>query len=227
MAVRVPQVLHGRWGPGWLAGFAAEAADRTVALAAVRILDVEVLTAHLLSATPLSTADTEILGQARGVFPLVDGPGEDTGVGLVRRARDWALVQLARDCGADLDLPDHMIDLPAPAAPDAREQDWRAWSAALAALAALAVPGLDSPLHRCAAAGGLALARGATRSVLRRDLPVAAALTRWLALPALDASPLRTTLLIEHIAACDGTPRTLLHTQIAAHLLHLRAGERS
>ncbi|QKW38417.1 hypothetical protein HUT06_34035 [Actinomadura sp. NAK00032] len=224
LATRVPQVLHGLRGPGWLAEFAAETADRTAALAAVRILDVELLSAHLLGATPLGAADTEVLEQALHVFPLT---GADGAAERLRRARDWAVVRLAGDCGAGLEPAAHMAGLPPPAAPEEAEGgDWHAWSSALAALAALAVPGLDSPLHRGAAAGGLAIARGATRSVLRRDLPVAAALTRWLALPGHDAPPLRTALLIEHITACDGTPRTVLHLRIASHLLG-RTGGRS
>lgn len=225
LAAEAAQVLGGRRSPGWLAGFAADVGDRAVALAAIRILNVEVLSAHLLAATPLSPSDVKVLRQALDAFPLVDTPGADGMAEWVRRGRDWAVVQLAGACGADLDPPGHMIEIPAPRLPEgAQTADWPVWSRAPAALAALAVPGLDSPLHHCAATGTLALARGATRAVLRRDFATAAALTRWLALrdhepPDYGTSPLETKLLVEHIAACGGAARTVLHTRFAAHLL--------
>ncbi len=89
-------------------------------------------------------------------------------------------------------------------------------------LSPLALPGLDGPVHR--AAPRCALARGASRALLRRDHPTAARIVRWLALLASDGVPVPLELppLIEHLELLGGGgPRIALDLAIARRLLAL------
>ncbi|MFI6642596.1 hypothetical protein [Streptomyces sp. NPDC050504] len=100
---------------------------------------------------------------------------------------------------------------------------WQVWSVRMGQLSPLALPGLDGPVHGAARSAPLALARGATRAVLRRDFPTAARITRWLALLAADGVPLPLdpVPLVEHLRLHGGGPRLGLDVAIARRLLAL------
>lgn len=105
-----------------------------------------------------------------------------------------------------------------PAAPGT---PWQAWSVRMGQLSPLALPGLDGPVHAAARAAPLALARGATRAVLRRDYPTAARIARWLALLGAEGRPLPLdpVPLVEHLRLYGGGPRLALDVAIAGRLL--------
>jgi hypothetical protein len=88
-------------------------------------------------------------------------------------------------------------------------------------LSPLALPGLDGPVHAAARRAPLALARGASRAVLRRDFPTAMRITRWLALLAAEGVrlPLDPAPLVEHLRLLGGGPRLALDAAIAGRLL--------
>ncbi|WKX11860.1 hypothetical protein [Streptomyces sp. NL15-2K] len=97
------------------------------------------------------------------------------------------------------------------------------WSLRMARLASLALPGLHSPVHDAARSGALALARGATRALLRRDFATAARITRWLAWLTADGVPLPVdaALLTDDIMLRGGGDRCLLDAAISRRLLGL------
>ncbi|GAA3013431.1 hypothetical protein [Streptomyces fulvorobeus] len=99
--------------------------------------------------------------------------------------------------------------------------DWRQWSVRMGQLSTLALPGLAGPVHDAARAAPLALARGATRAVLRRDFPTAARIVRWLALLKAESVPvpLDPAPLVEHLRLHGGGPRLALDVAIAGRLL--------
>ncbi|MER0243939.1 hypothetical protein AAHZ94_18395 [Streptomyces sp. HSW2009] len=114
-------------------------------------------------------------------------------------------------------------DAPATAA-EAAGLDWQRWSVRMGQLSPLALPGLDSAVHRAARAAPLALARGASRALLRRDHPTAVHILRWLALLGAEGVPLPIELppLIEHVELLGGGgPRLALDLAIARRLLAL------
>lgn len=101
-------------------------------------------------------------------------------------------------------------------------EGWVPWSVRMGRLASLALPGLDGPVHDRARGGGTALARGATRAVLRRDFSTAARITRWLAWLAADGVqlPVDVSLLVEELALRGhDAGRCALDTAIARCLL--------
>jgi hypothetical protein len=100
--------------------------------------------------------------------------------------------------------------------------DWQRWSVVVAQLSPLAAPGADGPVVEAVIRGRLALARGVTRSMLRRDHVTAARLARWIAL--LDGTgielPLNPALVIEHLRLHAGTgARLRLDLAIARRML--------
>ncbi|MCF3124243.1 hypothetical protein IPZ68_31710, partial [Streptomyces arenae] len=104
---------------------------------------------------------------------------------------------------------------------DAPGTPWQAWSVRMGQLSPLALPGLDGPVHAAARAAPLALARGATRAVLRRDYPTAARIARWLALLGAEGRPLPLdpVPLVDHLRLYGGGPRLALDVAIAGRLL--------
>ncbi|GAA4665733.1 hypothetical protein [Streptomyces youssoufiensis] len=117
----------------------------------------------------------------------------------------------------------YTADAPA-SATEAAGLDWQRWSVRMGQLSPLALPGLDGPVHRAARGAPLALARGASRALLRRDHPTAARIVRWLALLGSDGVPLPLELppLIEHLELFGGGgPRLALDLAIARRLLAL------
>ncbi|MVO85555.1 hypothetical protein GPA10_12525 [Streptomyces sp. p1417] len=109
----------------------------------------------------------------------------------------------------------------AEAGSDPAETTWQTWSTRMGQLSPLALPGLESPVHAMARAAPQALARGATRAVLRRDFPTAARVARWLALLAAEGEPLPLdpAPLVEHLRLHGGGPRLALDVAIARRLL--------
>lgn len=115
------------------------------------------------------------------------------------------------------------LDSGAPDDSGPSDTDWQRWSVRMGQLSPLALPGLDGPVHSAARAAPLALARGATRAVLRRDFPTAARITRWLALLGAEgvALPLDPVPLLAHLRLHGGGPRLALDVAIARRLLGL------
>ncbi|WP_306333143.1 hypothetical protein [Streptomyces sp. KL118A] len=109
--------------------------------------------------------------------------------------------------------------------PDAPDTDWQRWSVRMGQLSPLAIPGLDGPVHAAARTDPAprALAKGATRAVLRRDFPTAARIVRWLALLRSEGVhlPLDPVPLVEHLGLYGGGPRLALDVAIARRLLGL------
>lgn len=101
------------------------------------------------------------------------------------------------------------------------DTDWQHWSVRMGQLSPLALPGLEGPVHDAARAAPLALARGATRAVLRRDFTTAARIVRWLALLSAQGVPvpLDPAPLVEHLRLHGGGPRLALDVAIAARIL--------
>ncbi|MFF8652696.1 hypothetical protein [Streptomyces huasconensis] len=118
--------------------------------------------------------------------------------------------------------PDQAPGTGTPRAADA-DTGWQRWSVRMGQLSPLALPGLDSPVRDAARAAPLALARGATRAVLRRDFPTAARITRWLALLSAEGVPIPfdPVPLVEHLRLHGGGPRLALDVAIAGRLLAL------
>ncbi|GHE84370.1 hypothetical protein GCM10018785_60450 [Streptomyces longispororuber] len=104
------------------------------------------------------------------------------------------------------------------------QEGWVTWSVRMGQLASLALPGLDGPVHDAARSSPLALARGATRAMLRRDFPTAARIARWLAWLHAEGVPLplAPAPLTDHIGLHGGGGRTDLDTAIAHRLLSLK-----
>ena len=158
------------------------AAAGQAGLAAVRVLGSDALVPFLVAGHPLSGSDAEVVELSFRVFPLpepdLSGEHDADYVMLVRLLRDWATSEVLRRLGAS----DFAAPYPAGAAAGVgRERGWLAWAGMLAQLAPLAVPGLDSALHADVRCYRLDIARGVTRSMLRRDFLTAARLVRWLA----------------------------------------------
>ncbi|MET9396815.1 hypothetical protein [Kitasatospora sp. NPDC002965] len=157
-----------------------------------------------------------------------DGLGPDA-TAVVTAWRDWAagaLLTRALASTADLArLAAPGVNLAAPQpdrVPRLEPHAWQAWSVRMAQLSSLALPDLDGPVHDAARANTLALARGAVRSMLRRDHRVAARLARWLAWAAADGRPvpLEIAPVLERIQVVgDGSARTALELSIADALL--------
>lgn len=226
LANRVRSAVQDRAHAGLLTDHVSQAEDTQAALAAVRVLGLDAVSAPLLNNAALTDGDGEILVDSLRVFPpAFSSParGDDTvdGSDAVLAWRDWALGQMAPRLQIQLDCPVE------PIAPDTSTDSWRSSSARMAQLSTLAVPGLDSTVHDLARQDPLSIARGATRAILRRDHPTAAALGRWLALlhHGGTALPLNVELLVEHISLFgSGDPRTALDTAIALELLRGGAG---
>ncbi|WP_327682751.1 hypothetical protein [Kitasatospora sp. NBC_00458] len=195
------------------------------------LLLAEALLAFPPAALPPGSAPGGASGTSGGSGPDrlgPDGLGPD-GTAVVTAWRDWAagaLLTRALASTGDLDrLPGAGADLAAPRpdrVPRLEPHAWQAWSVRMAQLSALALPELDGPVHDAARENTLALARGAVRSMLRRDHRVAARLARWLAWAAADGRPvpLEIAPVLERIQVVgDGSARTALELAIADAML--------
>ncbi|MFD7510544.1 hypothetical protein ACFV5N_14585 [Streptomyces sp. NPDC059853] len=222
LARRVLDALRGVGDTAPLARFTEAATDPKAALAAVRVLGADVLAPHALTGGTPHPRDLAVIAQATAVFPAPvltapppEGPLENWAIAW----RDWATGRLiaALGDGAADDTPQP------PAAPVLTDiADWQRWSGVCARLATLALPGVTGPVPAVVRRHPVALARGTTRALLRRDYPTAARLARWLAAAHRDGVPLPLdpAALTEHIALhAAGEPRLALDLAVARLLL--------
>ncbi|MFD7968713.1 hypothetical protein [Streptomyces clavifer] len=216
LAVSVLGALDGTGDAVQLARYVDDASDTLAALAAVRVLGADALSSHLLVGDPFEAQDAAVVAKAFDSFPASDVLEERT----VAR-RDWATAQLLARLAGD----DTLRAVAAPPADEAELADtvhWQAWCVRMAQLAPLATLVLDGPVHDAARGGVLALSRGMSRSILRRDFPTAVRLIRWLAWLHDDGTPLPLdpALAAEHVSLLGGAgPRTALDLAIACHFL--------
>lgn len=199
-----------------------ETTDLKAGYAAVRVLGPDVFVPQILAGIPFHPADTTVVAAAFAVFPPAapDIPAEMAPdmPDVVRAWRDWATAGLLRRYGgADLGLapPAGGCELTDP-------RDWRAWSVRMAQLSPLALPGLPGPVPDTAEANPVALGRGLTRAMLRRDYPTAARLTRWLGMlrGAGVRTPLDPQIATEHLRLLGGgDARLTLDLSVTEHLL--------
>ena len=193
--------------------------------AALRIVGSDLFAPSLFTGTPLPARTATALVEAEERFGAFEAPGQDTDR-LVVGWRDWAAAELLARAGQNVRVRRPEAVLPTPDRPSG-SSEWQPWSVSMSQLACLALPGLDSPLHEQARRAPLALARGATRSLLRRDHRTAARLARWLAWVQASGTPvpIEVAPVLRHIAQVgDGGARTALDLEIARRLL---AGEPS
>ncbi|EPH41515.1 hypothetical protein ABT390_22720 [Streptomyces aurantiacus] len=239
--------MRGVEGTAFVAEHVERADDPKAALAGIRFLGADAFAPHLLADAVFHPDDAAAVTQSFAVFPppvrTPDPPPAGPAEPWVAAWRDWAtaalLARLAGTAGllaprpsgapvltdradsAAADADSGSEGFPETGASGASDTDWQHWSVRMGQLSPLALPALDGPVHAAARAAPLALARGATRAVLRRDFPTAARITRWLAL--LHAEGVRLPLdpvpLVEHLRLHGGGPRLALDVAIARCLL--------
>ncbi|MFJ1931302.1 hypothetical protein ACIOGZ_01310 [Kitasatospora sp. NPDC088160] len=185
-------------------------------LAALRVLGADLFAPQLLSGAAPDGPTSVLLAEARQAFPAPDSAAASADAALVIAWQDWAAGQV-------LARTPYGTGAPPPVPPPGPEAvGWQTWSVRMAQLSVLALPGLDGPVHDTARAHTLALARGTVRSMLRRDLPTAARLARWLAWAGAEGRPLRLEVepVLERIRlAGNGSARTGLELAVARRLL--------
>jgi hypothetical protein len=208
------------------------------AVGGVRLLGADVLAPYVLTRQALPVEDAAAVRLAFSALPPAQQPSLAPPRGpeapWVRAWVDWGLAGVLARLDPDTPcVPVAMAQGPPPwdaraprrssATADAgnRGEGWVGWSLRMGQLASLALPGLHGPVHDGAVSGALALARGATRSLLRRDFATAARITRWLAWLTAHgvAVPLDVSLLIEDIALRGGGDMCLLDAEISRRLL--------
>jgi hypothetical protein len=180
------------------------------ALAAIRVLGADVLSAYLLDGHAFPAADAELVHAAVGAFPAPPGTAPDAALWALR---DRALTAALAELGV---ATDGWPGLAGIVAEPPEVPHWAAWSGELVRCSSLALPPLASPLREQARRRRLDLVRGVSRAMLRRDYASAAKLARWLALDARQVpEPLLTPALehLDHLAADQ--PRTLLDVALA------------
>ncbi|MCX4744017.1 hypothetical protein OG455_00560 [Kitasatospora sp. NBC_01287] len=187
--------------------------------AALRVLGPDLFAPGLFTGMPIDAGTATALAEAGHRFGAFEPPGRGPDE-LVVGWRDWATAELLTRAGWA--VPVHRPDA-VPPAPDplTSPSGWQPWSVRMSQLAPLALPGLDSPVHEQARQAPLALARGATRSVLRRDHRTAARLARWLAWLQATGTPvpIEVAPLLRHLAQVGGgSARTTLDLEIARRL---------
>ncbi|QES45529.1 hypothetical protein DEJ49_35125 [Streptomyces venezuelae] len=238
LALRALDALRGVGGTAVLAEHVERAEDPKAALAALRVVGADAFAPYLLHDAAFHPQDAAAITQSFAVFPPAvstpapppEGPVEPWLVAW----RDWATAALLARFAEGADGPDGGPLAPQPAgAPilddhpsdGPTDTDWQRWSVRMGQLSPLALPGLDSPVHSAARTGAapLALARGATRAMLRRDFPTAARIVRWLALLHAEGVPLPLdpVPLVEHLGLYGAGPRLALDVAIARRLLGL------
>ncbi|WP_202917882.1 hypothetical protein [Streptomyces taklimakanensis] len=230
LADRVLGALRGAEDAVVVARQVDRALDPKAALAAVRVLGPDVFAPALLVGAPFGPDDAQAVTESFRVFP----PAPDATPETAWRDRTTAHL-LARyggdspeEVSAALGVPGETALLDAvdavdadPADPSGANTAWRAWSSRMAQLSPLALPDVDGPVQTAALRRTLALARGTTRAMLRRDYPTAARLARWLALASHRGARPETDVaaVVRHIELHDGSgARTALDTEIARHL---------
>ncbi|MFD5697199.1 hypothetical protein [Streptomyces lasiicapitis] len=226
LALRALDALRGVEGTALLAEHVERADDPKAALAAIRVVGADAFAPYLLAEAVFHPDDAAAVSQSFAVFPPAVSTPEPPPSGpadpWIVAWRDWATAALlARLTGTQGDG----TLAPRPEGAPTDHTDWQRWSVRMGQLSPLALPALDGPVHAAARAAPLALARGATRAVLRRDFPTATRIVRWLAL--LHAEGVRLPLdpvpLVEHLRLHGGGPRLALDAAIARRLLGLEA----
>ncbi|MEV7192049.1 hypothetical protein AB0N81_09585 [Streptomyces sp. NPDC093510] len=242
LALRALDALHGVGGTAMLAEHVERSDDPKAALAALRIVGADAFAPYLLSDMVFHPQDAAAVAQSFAVFqPSVSPPAappEGAAEPWLVAWRDWATAALLerfadpRTVGGLAPQPTGAPMLTAPMLTAPLRDDttthsghagtgWQQWSVRMGQLSPLALPQLDGPVHGAARAAPQALARGATRAMLRRDYPTAARIARWLALLASEnvALPLDPEPLVEHLRLHGGGPRLALDVAIARRLL--------
>ncbi|MFE9428138.1 hypothetical protein ACFYNO_34870 [Kitasatospora sp. NPDC006697] len=213
LAAELVQAIRGTADPVSLHREVAARPEPVPALAAIRVLGADVLSAHLLTGHALPAADAELLHAAVGAFPAPPGTDPEAALWALRdQALTAALAELGVAAG---DWPGLAGRAPAAAEPG----NWAPWAADLVRCSPLALPPLEGPQREQARRRRLDLGRGLSRALLRRDHLSAARLARWLAL---DHRQLPEPLLapaLDHIdqLAAD-QPRTMLESALARRL---------
>ncbi|GAA1994438.1 hypothetical protein [Kitasatospora viridis] len=217
LAAELVLAIRGTADPFSLHRGVAARTEPVPALAAIRVLGADVLSAHLLAGHELPAADAELVHAAVGAFPAPPAADPDSALWALR---DGALTATLAELGvAAHDWPGLAVRAGAAVEPAAEPEHWAAWSVELVRCSSLALPPLDSPPREQARRRRLDLTRGLTRSLLRRDYLSAARLARWLALdherqpepllaPALDH--------LDHLAGDQ--PRAMLEAALARRL---------
>ncbi|MFJ8439881.1 hypothetical protein [Kitasatospora griseola] len=185
----------------------AAAPEPQALLAGVRVLGPDVFAPTLLTGVPTPPETAELAAEAFRLFP-----SDESGIHVWR---DRATAELLSLTGYPVQAP------PPPPPPDPGEDGWQRWSVRMAQLSCLALPTLDGPVHRRAREHPLALARGATRAVLRRDHRTATRLARWLAWLHHTGTPYTLELppLLRQLKLTgDGTARSALDLTVAERL---------
>ncbi|MCG6495995.1 hypothetical protein [Kitasatospora sp. A2-31] len=206
-------------------------------LAAVRVLGPDVFAPRLLHGLLPDRPTALAVALALEAFPApAPGTTDDPSDGAAAASwRDRATLDLLALGGHSGGHPDGQpVSAPRPAArpgpppapvPEPALLGWPRWSVAMARLSPLALPDLGGPIHDLARRHALALARGAARSMMRRDLRTAARIARWLAWTVANGAPehLEVAPVLDRVrAAGDGSARIALEVAIAEGLLALR-----
>ncbi|MEW2389958.1 hypothetical protein AB0933_16575 [Streptomyces venezuelae] len=239
LALRALDALRGVGGTAMFAEHVERAEDPKAALAAVRVVGADGFAPFLLGDAVFHPQDAAAVTQSFAVFPPAvstpapppDGAVEPWLVAWRDRATATLLARFTEEADGQ---PDSELLAPQPAGSpvlDGRpsgglgDTDWQRWSVRMGQLSPLALPGLDGPVHFSARTGAapLALARGATRAVLRRDFPTAARIARWLVLLHTEGVPLPLdpAPLVDHLGLYGAGPRLALDVAIARRLLGL------
>lgn len=197
--------------------------DRQAGLAAVRVLGSDALAPFIAAGHQLSPEDAEVVGISIRTFPLPEPdlsahPNDEADhASLVRLLRQWATGEVLTRLGH----PGFASSYPSGVgAGFGRERGWLAWAEILAQLSPVALPGLDSTLHADVRRYRLDVARGVTRSMLRRDHLTAARLARWLAVcgRAPMDPPFAVELVVRELQlVAEPDPRLQLEIMMARH----------
>ncbi|MFD4536901.1 hypothetical protein ACFWNL_24205 [Kitasatospora sp. NPDC058397] len=185
VARRTLDALRGDGGAAALAD--PDGAVPRPTLAALRVLGADLFAPQLLTGAAPDGPTAALLAEARQAFPAPDSApdsaaasvSDSADAALVIAWQDWAAGQVLARTPYGTGAPPTAPPVPPPG-PEA--VGWQTWSVRMAQLSVLALPGLDGPVHDTARTHTLALARGTVRSMLRRDLPTATRLARWLRL---------------------------------------------
>lgn len=246
LACSALDALRGAGGTAMVAAHVDSAEDDTAALAAVRVVGADTFAPHLLNGAVLHPLDAAAVARSFTVFPppqtVPQSPPAGPAEPWVMAWRDWATASMLERFAAEGEAAE-VVSLyaaqpseapllarrvglrpaEAPSPGPARDLGWAEWSVRMGQLSSLALPGLDGPVHAAARRAPLALARGATRSLMRRDYPTAARIARWLALLQHEgvALPLDPAPLVGHLRMLGNGSRLALDTAIAGKLLGL------
>ncbi|MFK4066467.1 hypothetical protein [Streptomyces sp. NPDC029674] len=234
LALIALDALHGVGGTAMFAEHVERSDDPKAALAALRVVGADAFAPQLLADAVFHPQDAAAVAQSFILFPPAVNPPAPPPAGAAEpwlaAWRDWATATLLdRFAGAEAGgvLAPRPTGAPVLAEPPRGEavpvsgDPWQRWSVRMGQLSPLALPYLDGPVHAAARAAPQALARGATRAMLRRDYPTAARIARWLALLAYEgvSLPLDPAPLVEHLRLHGGGPRLALDAEIARRLL--------